>query len=294
MRYAVRLVKNILAELDVPEEIELENGQMVLAYTDRGEEAFKVIAISSTLDEIWKKKRPIRLKFIRKMSKKDLDTLKNIHNQEIEAKLKCAELIKYHKLNMRLTQCRITFDRRKIMFIYTAPERVDFRELLKSLTQAFRGMRIELKHVGVRDETALLSGCGICGKELCCSSFLRKFEQINVKVAKDQGCAVSAGKLAGMCGRLLCCLNYEYSNYLDAAIDMPPIGSSVMTADGLGKIYAIRFLTSKVCVKLEDGKVKDFDKENVEIVDADVNVDITNESKSYLDEVDYDYKQMEE
>lgn len=296
MKYAVRLIKNVFTPLDVPLGTELEQDQMILALTERGEEAFKVFLVNSQISEIWEKLKPQKLKFLRVMSKNDLETLKNIKNEEVEAKLKCASLIKQHHLNMNLTLCDITFDRKKILFCYTAPERVDFRELLKSLTQTFRGMRIELRHIGVRDETAVLEGSGVCGRELCCASFMRKFEPTNVKLAKDQGCSVTPGKISGLCGRLLCCLNYEYENYIEAAKGMPPIGSSVMTSDGLGKVFAIKFLTSEVSVKFEDGKIKNFEKQTVEVVDADVNVDISVESNTYReeDDTDFDFKQLED
>ena len=175
---------------------------------------------------------------------------------------------------MNLVQCRITFDRRKISFYYTAPERVDFRELLKDLTQVFKRMRIDLRHIGVRDESSIMDGTGICGKPFCCSSYLRKFESINVKLAKDQGMPISPSKISGTCGRLLCCLTYEYDNYIEAAKGMPPVGSTVMTPSGLGKVCFIQFLNNSVAVKFEDGKIKEFTKEDLEMVDADVNVDI--------------------
>lgn len=293
MKYAVRLEKNIFAPLDVPQDLELQPNQMILALTEKGEEAFKVCIVNSQISELWGKLKLQKLKFLRIMTDNDLEILKNIKNEEIESKIKCAILVQKHKLNMNLTQCRITFDRKKITFYYTAPERVDFRELLKSLTQTFRRMRIDLKHIGVRDESALLEGSGVCGRELCCSTFMRKFDATSVKLAKDQGCAVTPGKISGLCGRLLCCLNYEYENYLEAAKGMPPVGSSVMTSDGLGKVFALKILTSEVSVKFEDGKVKNFDKQSVEVVDADINVDISVEN-SYVEEEDFDYKELED
>jgi cell fate regulator YaaT (PSP1 superfamily) len=293
MKYAVRLIKNVFVPLDVPSNIELQHGQMVLALTERGEEAFKVFVINSDIAKLWEKLKLQSLKFIRVLKDEDLEILNTIKSEEVEAKLKCAMLVQKHKLNMNLSRCSITFDRKKITFYYTAPERVDFRELLKSLTQTFRRMRIDLKHIGVRDETALLEGTGVCGRELCCASFMRKFEPTSVKLAKDQGCPVTPGKISGLCGRLLCCLNYEYSNYLEAAKGMPPVGASVMTSEGLGKVMSINFLTSKIFVKFENGKIKDFEKQNLELVDADVNVDITTNQNTYIEE-DFDYKDLED
>jgi cell fate regulator YaaT (PSP1 superfamily) len=276
MKFAVRYLKNTFYPLHVPDTINLEDGQMVIVRTEKGEEALKAFIVNSQVEKIWEqsKNKPEPLSVIRVLSQRDLQTLEDIKKEEVEAFFKCQALVKQHKLVMNLVQCRITFDRRKITFYYTAPERVDFRALLKDLTQTFTRVRIDLRHIGVRDETSILVGVGICGQPFCCSGFLRKFATINVKLAKDQGMPIAPGKISGTCGRLLCCLTYEYSNYIDAAKGMPPIGSSVMTTEGLGKVCYLQFMSGKVAVKMEDGKTKEFDKNDIEMVDADVNVEI--------------------
>lgn len=276
MKFAVRYLKNTFYPLNIPDNIKLSDGQMVIVRTEKGEEALKAFLVNSEVEKIWEnsKNKPEPFPVIRILTQKDLQTLEQIKKEEVEAFFKCQALVKQHKLGMNLVQCRITFDRRKITFYYTAPERVDFRALLKDLTQTFTRVRIDLRHIGVRDETSILEGVGICGQPFCCSSFLRKFATINVKLAKDQGMPIAPGKISGTCGRLLCCLTYEYSNYIDAAKGMPPIGSSVMTTDGLGKVCYLQFMSGKVAVKLEDGKTKEFDKNDIEMVDADVNVEI--------------------
>jgi cell fate regulator YaaT (PSP1 superfamily) len=276
MKFAVRYLKNTFYPLNVPDTIKLEDGQMIIVRTEKGEEALKAFIVNSKVEQIWEhaKVKPEPLNVIRVLSQRDLQTLEDIKKEEVEAFFKCQALVKQHKLVMNLVQCRITFDRRKITFYYTAPERVDFRALLKDLTQTFTRVRIDLRHIGVRDETSILEGVGICGQPFCCSGFLKKFATINVKLAKDQGMPIAPGKISGTCGRLLCCLTYEYSNYIDAAKGMPPIGSSVMTTEGLGKVCYLQFLSGKVAVKMEDGKTKEFDKNDIEMVDADVNVEI--------------------
>lgn len=295
MKYAVRLIKNTFHPLQVPESLTIEPGQMILVRTDKGEEALKVLAVSSEIAQQWEKFQPEMLPVIRTLSQKDLETLDEIKKEEVESFAKCQNLINQHKLNMNLVQCRITFDRKKITFYYTAPERVDFRELLKDLTQTFKRVRIDLRHIGVRDETSIMEGTGICGRPFCCSSFLRKFESINVKLARDQGMPIAPGKISGTCGRLLCCLNYEYSNYIEAAKGMPPIGSSVMTPDGLGKVFSLQFLDSKITVKLEDGKAKSYSKDDIEMVDAEVNVEIDIPEVTYPEETEgIDIKQLED
>ncbi len=276
MKYAVRYIKNTFYPLKVPDTMQIEEGQLVIVRTEKGEEALKVERVSPLVSKIWDEAevKPEPLVVIRVCSQRDLQTLDEIKKEEVESFFKCQALVRQHKLNMNLVQCRITFDRRKITFYYTAPERVDFRALLKDLTQVFTRVRIDLRHIGVRDETSILDGVGICGRSFCCSSYLRKFATINVKLAKDQGMPIAPGKISGTCGRLLCCLTYEYSNYIEAAKGMPPIGSSVMTPDGLGKVCLLQFLNGTVIVKMEDGKTKEFNKADIEMVDADVNVEI--------------------
>lgn len=275
-KFATLYLKNTFYPLSVPDSVKLEDGQLVLVRTEKGEEALKAIEVNSNVAKIWEnsKKKPEPLQVIRTLSQRDLQTLDEIKKDEVTSFFKCQALVKRHKLSMNLVQCRITFDRRKITFYYTAPERVDFRALLKDLTQVFTRVRIDLRHIGVRDETSILDGMGVCGKPFCCSSFLRKFEAINIKYAKDQGMPITPGKISGTCGRLLCCLTYEYSNYIEVAKGMPPVGSSVMTPDGLGKVCYLQFLNGTVAVKMEDGKTKEFPKDDIEMVDADVNVEI--------------------
>lgn len=276
MKYAVYYLKNSFNPINVPEHITLEHGQMVLVRTEKGEEALKVVLVNEEISKMWEKAstKPEPFEFIRVMSQRDLQTLDDIKKEEVESFFKCKALVEKHKLNMNLTQCRLTFDKRKITFYYTAPERVDFRELLKDLTQTFKRVRIDLRHIGVRDETSIMEGAGPCGKPFCCNTFKRKFEPINVKLARDQGMPITPTKISGTCGRLLCCLTYEYANYINAAKGMPPIGSSVMTPDGLGRVCYIKFLNGTVAVKLEDGKTHEYVKGDVEMVDADVNVEI--------------------
>lgn len=298
MKYAVKYLKNTFYPLDVPDTILIEDGQMVLVRTEKGEEALKAFVVNSQISKLWEKSnnKPTPFPVIRTLSQRDLQTLEEIKKEEVQSFFKCQALVQQHKLNMNLVQCRITFDKRKITFYYTAPERVDFRALLKDLTQVFTRVRIDLRHIGVRDETSILEGSGVCGRPFCCSSFLRKFATINVKLAKDQGMPIAPGKISGTCGRLLCCLTYEYSNYIEAAKGMPPVGSSVMTPDGLGKVCYLQFLSGKVAVKMEDGKTKEFPKGDIEMVDADVNVEIDIPvMNTYTDDNDnIDIRQLED
>lgn len=294
IKYAVYYLKNCFNPVKVPDNIKLEHGQMILVRTEKGEEALKLTLVNDEISKQWEKSgsTPEPFEFIRVMSQKDLETLEAIKKEEVTSFFKCKELVEKHKLSMNLTQCRLTFDKRKITFYYTAPERVDFRELLKDLTQTFKRVRIDLRHIGVRDETSIMEGAGPCGQPFCCNTFKRKFETINVKLARDQGMPISPTKISGTCGRLLCCLTYEYADYIDAAKGMPPVGSSVMTPDGLGRVFYINILKGTVSVKLEDGKSHEYDKKDIDMVDADVNIDIDIPVNNYSQDEKIDMKQL--
>jgi cell fate regulator YaaT (PSP1 superfamily) len=288
-KYAVNYLKNTFHPIvkngdgDIQEDID---GKLVLVRTEKGEEVMKAYLVNKEIASRFEASEKLLepFEFLRVMTQEDMMIYEELKKEEVTSFFKCKELVQKHNLVMNLVQCRITFDKRKISFYYTAPERVDFRELLKDLTQVFKRMRIDLRHIGVRDESSIMDGTGICGKPFCCSSYLRKFESINVKLAKDQGMPITPSKISGTCGRLLCCLTYEYENYIEAAKGMPPVGSTVMTPSGLGKVCFIQFLNNSVAVKFEDGKIKEFQKEDLEMVDADVNVDIeVNRINSYND-----------
>ncbi len=296
-QYAVTLIKNIFHPLIVPETAHVEQGQQVLVRTESGEEVAKVHAISDAVAKAWQKKKTEPLHLIRVLGEHDKTALEELEIAEEEAFKTCKSMVASHNLNMNLVKTKYTFDKRKITFYYTAPERVDFRGLLKDLTQVFKRVRIDLRHIGVRDETALLEGNGLCGRPFCCCTFLRNFESINIKLAKDQGMPITPGKISGTCGRLLCCLDYEYKNYIDFAKHMPPIGSGVMTPDGLGKVCLLNFLSGKITVKLEDGKISEYKKEDIEMIDGEVNIEIDDSvTASYQEEPEYniDIKQLED
>lgn len=271
-KYGVRLLKNRLYPVKMPKNYEedLQHGQMVLVTTEKGQEVAKILRISQCVFQKWGNNLPEALPFIRTLSSVDLQRYEVLQERETAAFHKCTELVETHELPMRLISTKYTFDEKKITFYYTAPHRIDFRNLLKDLTQTFRKVRIDLRHIGVRDETAILEGMGLCGRQFCCCSFLSNFESINIKLAKDQGMPINPSKISGVCGRLLCCLNYEYTNYIEAAADMPPIGSGVMTPDGIGKVAALHFLNSNIVVKLEDGRLKEFGKKEIEMLEEDV------------------------
>lgn len=298
---AVKLIKNKQYPLEIPEGVEVKHNDMVIILTDKGEEAAKAYVVPPQVASILIRKKIPSVPCIRVMTKEDLLEYEEIQKMEDQGYKDCNNLIKQHNLQMNLIQCKYTFDKRKVTFYYTAPERVDFRNLLKDLTRVFKRVRIDLKHIGVRDETSLCCGNGLCGRPFCCCTFKRQFDSVNIKLAHDQGMPITPSKISGTCGRLLCCLNYEYKNYIETAKEIVPIGSGVMTEDGLGKVCAINILTKKVSVKLADGKIKEYQNDNVEMIDTDVNIDIdidTNAQRykyaSMQQEEQIDIKQFED
>ena len=278
---AVKLIKNKQYPLEVPEGTIVKHGDMVVVLTEKGEKVTTAYFVTPKIESILRRKKIPSVPLIRVMTEEDKKEYQEILKMEQDGYKDCLSLIKQHNLQMNLIQCKYTFDKRKVTFYYTAPERVDFRNLLKDLTKVFKRVRIDLKHIGVRDETSLCCGNGLCGRPFCCCTFKRQFDSINIKLAHDQSMPITPSKISGTCGRLLCCLNYEYKNYMETAKEMVPIGSGVMTQDGVGRVCALNVLTNKVSVKLSDGKIKEFPNQEVEMIDADVNIEIDTNTSGY-------------
>ena len=177
MKFAVRIIKNQFHPLKVADNANIKHGQYVLVRTDKGEEVFQVFLVNSEIQHLWEKHKPEPLSVVRIMTEEDMKTYAEQQELEVKAFYKCRDLAQKRGLVMKFTQARYTFDRKKITFYYTAPERVDFRELLKDLTQEFKRVRIDLRHIGVRDETSILQGQGVCGQDYCCCRFLKKLGQ---------------------------------------------------------------------------------------------------------------------
>lgn len=178
------------------------------------------------------------------------------HNQENNEKEKeafriCLEKIAAHELDMKLVDAQYTFDNSKLIFYFTSAGRVDFRDLVKDLASIFR-IRIELRQIGIRDEAKLIGGLGVCGRPLCCASFLSDFVQVSIKMAKEQSLSLNSNKISGTCGRLMCCLRYEHETYQSEIALTPPVDSVVDTPDGRGVVTEISPLAGTVKVKIED------------------------------------------
>ena len=185
---------------------------------------------------------------IRRANEEDMKIIEQ--NREKRAFKICEEKIAKHGLDMKLVDTEYTFDNSKVLFYFTADGRVDFRALVKDLASVFR-TRIELRQIGVRDESKMLGGLGVCGRPFCCSSFLGEFQPVSIKMAKEQGLSLSPVKISGTCGRLMCCLKYEQEAYLDLLKRSPKIGAIVNTPDGRGEVIDLNLITGTLKVKMD-------------------------------------------
>jgi cell fate regulator YaaT (PSP1 superfamily) len=190
----------------------------------------------------------------RKATAEDMATVERIAVKEKEAHRFCVNRIVERNMPMKLVKVEYQFDSSKAVFYFTADGRVDFRDLVKDLAHSFH-TRIEMRQIGVRDEAKMTGGIGICGRELCCSSFLRDFQPVSVKMAKEQNLALNPNKISGQCGRLLCCLDYEYETYCCLRKNFPKCGKRVRTVNAVGVVDKVNILTGTITLKLDDNKI---------------------------------------
>lgn len=190
---------------------------------------------------------------VRKATSDDMVIIEENRIKEEEAYDVCLQKIRQNKLDMKLVGVEYTFDRAKMIFYFTASGRVDFRSLVKDLASIFRS-RIELRQIGVRDEARIVGGIGPCGRQLCCCTFLKDFEPINIKMAKEQGLPLNPSKISGLCGRLMCCLRYESACYRELSKNLPREGSKVRTRRGVGRVVSTNILRQTVTVLLDGNR----------------------------------------
>ena len=221
----------------------------VIVETALGEELGEVVVKKKLLPDT-ELSAPLK-KIIRIANYKDIKHHDENKKKEKEAFKICEEKIKKLKLDMHLTEVQYSFDNSKLLFCFTADGRIDFRELVKELAAIFK-TRIELRQIGVRDEVRRIGGNGVCGRELCCCSFLNNFETVSIKMAKEQNMSLNPSKISGNCGRLMCCLKYEQNVYEDKLKHLPKIGATVQTDEGEGIVDSIETLREIVKVKLKD------------------------------------------
>ena len=237
-----------------PGDEQIERGEHVIVETAKGVEYGTVVVPNREMAEE-KIVAPLK-KIIRVAAPKDEDIELKNREKEKDAYKICLEKIAKHRLEMKLIAAEYTFDNNKLLFYFTADGRIDFRELVKDLASVFR-TRIELRQIGVRDETKICGGIGICGRTLCCHSYLSEFAPVSIKMAKEQNLSLNPTKISGVCGRLMCCLKNEEEAYEELNSRLPHIGSHVKTTEGLdAEVQSVSVLKQlvKVIVSLDDGE----------------------------------------
>ena len=237
-----------------PGNLQLETGMHIIVETARGVEMGTVMIAPREVSEedVIQPLKPV----IRIATEADERTAEKNKEKEKEAFKICLEKIAKHKLEMKLVEAEYTFDNNKLLFYFTADGRIDFRELVKDLAAVFR-TRIELRQIGVRDETKIMGGIGICGRELCCHSYLSEFAPVSIKMAKEQNLSLNPTKISGVCGRLMCCLKNEEETYEYLNSRLPNVGDFVTTDDGFkGEVSSVNVLRQlvKVLVEVDDEK----------------------------------------
>ena len=265
-------------------------GMGVIVETSRGHEYAKIVIPRGEVseDRIVPPLKPV----LRIASARDLEIIKKNKERKPEAMRITQEFIEKHNLDMKLIDCDFAFDGAKVVFYYSAPVRVDFRELVKDLSAQFK-MRIELRQIGIRDEIKMIGGIGMCGRECCCAACQPDLKKVSIRMAKSQGLSLNPSKISGLCGRLMCCLAYENDYYAEAGLHTPKIGSEVGTPDGKGTVVNVNMLKMMARVKIEDKKkdivtYHDYPVDQLkfkrEVVVEDTEEDNSDEIKEFIDE----------
>ena len=253
---------------EVIDNTEYKKGDKVIVDTVRGKEVGVVYGEPRMLPE---KELVLPLKpVIKKADEDEIKRYNELKEESAKANKLCRERIIHHKLPMKLVGTEYTFDRSKLIFYFTAEGRIDFRDLVKDLANIFK-LRIELRQIGVRDEARILGTIGICGKELCCRTFINKFDSVSIKMARDQGLVINPAKISGVCGRLLCCINYEYAQYEEVLRHYPAVNQLVKTPKGEGKVISISPLNGYLFVDVATIGMMRFEIEEIKFNKKEAN-----------------------
>jgi len=241
-------------------DIPLKKNDLVIVHTDNGLSMGMVV---SEVKSIPLHKLPTDLKnIVRKATEEDIRSSESNRGLEEEAFEFCSGRIRERELPMNLVEVESNFDRSKLIFYFTADNRVDFRELVKDLVQRFK-TRIELRQIGARNESRIFGGLGICGRKICCTNFLYNLDRVSIKMAKEQNMPLNPEKISGLCGRLMCCLAFEFDAYLDMKRGMPKCGKRITTPEGTGKVSRQNILKGTISVELEGGKEVELDLKKI-------------------------------
>ena len=270
-----------------PKNEKFKKGDFVIVDTANGMEFAEVIVENKEMPEE-KLVNPLK-SIIRKATYKDIKHNEENKRKEQEALKKAERLAKKHNLEMTITEVEYTFDNSKLLFYFTADGRIDFRDLVKDLAAVYK-TRIELRQIGVRDQVKKIGGNGVCGRELCCCTFLDTFDSVSIKMAKEQNIALTPSKISGNCGRLMCCLKYEQEVYEEKLSRLPKVGAIVKVKDeGEGIVDSIETLKEKIRIKFKDKDgfyYRKYDAKDVQIIKdvEEKNDDIEDEELKKLEE----------
>ncbi|PKK94945.1 MAG: stage 0 sporulation protein [Tenericutes bacterium HGW-Tenericutes-5] len=252
--------------------LDLKMGDFVVVETIRGFELGEAVSniMQISEQEVVSPLKPI----LRLANFEDLKTHKENIEKEPYVLQKTQDLVRLNKLEMKLLNCEYTLDRTKLIIYFTAEGRVDFRELVKDLANEFH-VRIELRQVGARDGAKVIGGIGPCGRQTCCTTFLREFEPVSIKMAKNQNLSLNPSNISGICGKLLCCIRYEDENYRDFKKEMPNINSLVWTLEGRGKVVDINYSLQSATIQFKDGTTKVFDINDIADTKEELSDDVS-------------------
>ena len=242
---------NYIYYFRIDDKIKFKKGDYCLVKTSIGLDIGKVVIPYKLIDS---NELDIPLKDIyRKTNKRDMEKWENIKIEEKNALNIFKEKSKKFKLSMKIVYVKYLFDKSRIIFYFTSEERVDFREMVKDLAKIFK-TKIELRQIGVRDGTKMIGGIGMCGREICCASFIQKFTPIHINMAKMQKIALNQSKVSGLCGRLMCCLSYESEFYKESLKKYPKLGSKIKLKSGIGKVTEVNILRKYIIVEIREDK----------------------------------------
>lgn len=232
--------------------VECDRNDHVILEVDRGSEFGKIISDINLASQ--GKTDRLKGKVLRKATEGDIKQIENNRMKAKEALGICLRKINERRLDMRIVKAEYTFDSSKIIFSFIAEGRVDFRNLVKDLARVFR-VRIELKQIGVRDKAKIIGGYGVCGRQLCCSSYMKAFHPLSIKMAKEQGLPLNPSRISGACGRIKCCMAYEFSIYKEQTRSLPRLGEKINLDEGKGRVIDVNILKRLVSVDMGDGKI---------------------------------------
>ncbi|HHU07873.1 MAG TPA: stage 0 sporulation family protein [Clostridiaceae bacterium] len=243
----------------------LQQGSNVIVEDDNGQAFAEVMDPPYKLPKAIYQEEPLQI--IREANEEDLKHFEENSIQETDALTIAKERVANHGLEMNLVSAYLPFDNNKLLFYFTADGRIDFRELVRDLASIFH-TRIELRQIGVRDEAGMIGGLGVCGRELCCASFLHDFQPVSIRMAKDQNLSMNPSKISGSCGRLLCCLNYEQEAYVNAAERLPARNSKIRYKGEVGTVESVNLLKETLQVRFE----REDEAERIELKVSEVRV----------------------